>query len=129
MRFMREKPRRFMHSSKEIGPSLPSLSCVSTRHSRSARRKRCWSCSLTSHGASGAVQASRSQPSNAPAANAAARPLEWEPGGDDMSPAYTASALGVAGIFALVLLNAFFVATEFSLVAVRRTQVRLWESE
>ena len=46
-----------------------------------------------------------------------------------MSPEYTVALLGVAAIFALVLLNAYFVATEFSLVAVRRSQVKLWERE
>jgi len=46
-----------------------------------------------------------------------------------MSPAYTVSLIGVAAILVLVLLNAYFVATEFSLVAVRRSQVKLWERE
>ncbi len=46
-----------------------------------------------------------------------------------MSPEYTVALLGVAAIFALVLVNAYFVATEFSLVAVRRSQVTLWERE
>jgi CBS domain containing-hemolysin-like protein len=46
-----------------------------------------------------------------------------------MSPAYTVAALGVAAILGLVLVNAYFVATEFSLVAVRRSQVKLWERE
>jgi CBS domain containing-hemolysin-like protein len=46
-----------------------------------------------------------------------------------MSPAYTVAALGVAAILGLVLVNAYFVATEFSLVAVRRSQVKLWEQE
>jgi CBS domain containing-hemolysin-like protein len=36
------------------------------------------------------------------------------------------SLLGVLTIAALILLNAYFVATEFALVAVRRTQVELW---
>jgi CBS domain containing-hemolysin-like protein len=40
-----------------------------------------------------------------------------------------ASALGLLSIFALVAANAYFVATEFSLVAVRRSQVRLWQTE
>jgi CBS domain containing-hemolysin-like protein len=35
-------------------------------------------------------------------------------------------ALGLAAIPALVLANAYFVATEFALVAVRRSQVKLW---
>jgi putative hemolysin len=46
-----------------------------------------------------------------------------------MSPAYTAALLGVLAIFVLVLVNAYFVATEFSLVAVRRSQVKVWEHE
>ena len=46
-----------------------------------------------------------------------------------MSPGYTAALLGVAAILVLVLLNAYFVATEFSLVAVRRSQVKVWERE
>jgi CBS domain containing-hemolysin-like protein len=46
-----------------------------------------------------------------------------------MSPAYTVAAFGVAAILGLVLVNAYFVATEFSLVAVRRSQVKLWEGE
>jgi CBS domain containing-hemolysin-like protein len=40
-----------------------------------------------------------------------------------------ASALGLLSIAALVAANAYFVATEFSLVAVRRSQVRLWQAE
>ncbi|HVH20073.1 MAG TPA: hemolysin family protein [Myxococcota bacterium] len=36
------------------------------------------------------------------------------------------SLLGLLSIAALILLNAYFVATEFALVAVRRTQVELW---
>jgi CBS domain containing-hemolysin-like protein len=39
------------------------------------------------------------------------------------------SWLGLVAIFALVFLNAFFVATEFALVAVRRSQVQIWVSE
>jgi CBS domain containing-hemolysin-like protein len=39
------------------------------------------------------------------------------------------SFLGVGAIFALILLNAYFVATEFALVAVRRSQVQLWVTE
>jgi CBS domain containing-hemolysin-like protein len=46
-----------------------------------------------------------------------------------MSPAYTAALLGVAAILVLVLMNAYFVAAEFSIVAVRRSQVKLWEQE
>jgi len=40
-----------------------------------------------------------------------------------------ASALGLLSIFALVAANAYFVASEFSLVAVRKSQVRLWQAE
>jgi CBS domain containing-hemolysin-like protein len=40
-----------------------------------------------------------------------------------------ASALGLFSIAALVAANAYFVATEFSLVAVRKSQVRLWQKE
>jgi CBS domain containing-hemolysin-like protein len=39
------------------------------------------------------------------------------------------SILGLFGVVALVATNAFFVATEFSLVAVRRTQVEVWVAE
>ena len=39
------------------------------------------------------------------------------------------SVLGLVAIFALILLNAYFVATEFSLVAVRRSQVTIWVAE
>ncbi len=45
------------------------------------------------------------------------------------SPGLTLSALGLLAVAALVLTNAYFVATEFSLVAVRRTQIRLWVKE
>jgi CBS domain containing-hemolysin-like protein len=40
-----------------------------------------------------------------------------------------ASALGLFSIVALVAANAYFVASEFSLVAVRRSQLRLWQAE
>jgi CBS domain containing-hemolysin-like protein len=40
-----------------------------------------------------------------------------------------ASALGLFSIVALVAANAYFVASEFSLVAVRRSQVRLWQAQ
>ena len=40
-----------------------------------------------------------------------------------------ASALGLLSIAALVAANAYFVATEFSLVAVRRSQIRVWQAE
>ncbi|MDH5566693.1 MAG: hemolysin family protein, partial [Myxococcales bacterium] len=45
------------------------------------------------------------------------------------SPAYILSFFGLLAIFALVLVNAYFVATEFALVAVRRTQIELWVNE
>jgi CBS domain containing-hemolysin-like protein len=40
-----------------------------------------------------------------------------------------ASVGGLLGIIALVLANAYFVATEFALVAVRNTQIELWVAE
>lgn len=43
-----------------------------------------------------------------------------------MSSSLGISILGLFSIAALILLNAYFVATEFALVAVRRTQVELW---
>ncbi len=39
------------------------------------------------------------------------------------------TALGMIAIVALVLMNAYFVATEFALVAVRNTQIDLWVAE
>jgi CBS domain containing-hemolysin-like protein len=45
------------------------------------------------------------------------------------SPAIGASLLGLLVVAALILANAYFVATEFALVAVRRTQVQLWVAE
>jgi CBS domain containing-hemolysin-like protein len=39
------------------------------------------------------------------------------------------SFVAILGMVALILTNAYFVATEFALVAVRRTQVELWVSE
>ena len=45
------------------------------------------------------------------------------------SPALGVSALGLLAVFVLLLTNAYFVATEFALVAVRRTQVQLWVAE
>jgi CBS domain containing-hemolysin-like protein len=45
------------------------------------------------------------------------------------SPALGLSLLGLLVIAALILTNAYFVATEFALVAVRRTQIKLWVSE
>jgi magnesium and cobalt exporter, CNNM family len=44
-------------------------------------------------------------------------------------PEVVSLLLGLLALVALVVANAYFVATEFSLVAVRRSQVRLWESE
>jgi CBS domain containing-hemolysin-like protein len=45
------------------------------------------------------------------------------------SPVIGLSLLGLLAIAALILVNAYFVATEFALVAVRRTQVELWVEE
>jgi len=45
------------------------------------------------------------------------------------SPALGLSVLGLLAVAALILTNAYFVATEFALVAVRRTQVELWRAE
>jgi len=45
------------------------------------------------------------------------------------SPALGLSLLGLLAIAALILTNAYFVATEFALVAVRRTQIELWVAE
>ena len=45
------------------------------------------------------------------------------------SPELGSSVLGLFAVFALLLTNAYFVATEFALVAVRRTQIQLWVSE
>jgi CBS domain containing-hemolysin-like protein len=36
---------------------------------------------------------------------------------------------GLLAVFALVAMNAYFVASEFSLVAVRRSQIRIWQGE
>jgi CBS domain containing-hemolysin-like protein len=44
-------------------------------------------------------------------------------------PEIALSALGLLAIAALVLANAYFVATEFALVAVRRSQLKLWVRE
>jgi CBS domain containing-hemolysin-like protein len=44
-------------------------------------------------------------------------------------PGFARDALGLVAVVALVLANAYFVATEFALVAVRRSQVRLWIAE
>ena len=45
------------------------------------------------------------------------------------SPGLGLSLFGLLVIAALILANAYFVATEFALVAVRRTQVKLWVRE
>ena len=45
------------------------------------------------------------------------------------SPGLGLTVFGLFGVVALVAINAYFVATEFSLVAVRRTQVELWVAE
>jgi CBS domain containing-hemolysin-like protein len=46
-----------------------------------------------------------------------------------MSPGVGVSLFGLLTVFALVLANAYFVATEFALVAVRRSQLKLWLAE
>lgn len=58
------------------------------------------------------------------------RPVEF-PGSHSEAPPHLdpASAFGLLALFALVAMNAYFVATEFSLVAVRKSQVRIWQSE
>jgi CBS domain containing-hemolysin-like protein len=45
-----------------------------------------------------------------------------------MSPEFLWPGLGLLAVFVLVLANAYFVATEFSLVAVRRSQIKLWRA-
>jgi CBS domain containing-hemolysin-like protein len=45
------------------------------------------------------------------------------------SPTFGLSIGGLLAILALVLTNAYFVATEFALVAVRNTQIELWVAE
>jgi CBS domain containing-hemolysin-like protein len=45
------------------------------------------------------------------------------------SPGIGVSLVGLLVVVALLLTNAYFVATEFALVAVRRTQVQLWVEE
>jgi len=45
------------------------------------------------------------------------------------SPGIGAALIGLLAVVALILMNAYFVATEFALVAVRRTQVQLWVEE
>ena len=44
-------------------------------------------------------------------------------------PAYAWTAFGLVAVAALVLINAYFVASEFALVAVRRSQLKLWVAE
>jgi CBS domain containing-hemolysin-like protein len=44
-------------------------------------------------------------------------------------PAYAWTAFGLVAVAALVLINAYFVASEFALVAVRRSQLKLWAAE
>jgi len=44
-------------------------------------------------------------------------------------PGVALDALGLVAVLALVLANAYFVATEFALVAVRRSQIKLWVAE
>ena len=45
------------------------------------------------------------------------------------SPGLGFSLLGLVAVAVLILVNAYFVATEFALVAVRRTQIDMWVSE
>jgi CBS domain containing-hemolysin-like protein len=45
------------------------------------------------------------------------------------SPDLGLSLLGLLAVAALILANAYFVATEFALVAVRRSQLKLWVAE
>ena len=42
------------------------------------------------------------------------------------SPGLGLTVFGLLGVIVLVAINAYFVATEFALVAVRRTQIELW---
>ena len=44
-------------------------------------------------------------------------------------PAIATSLLGLLAVLALILANAYFVAIEFALVAVRRSQIKLWVAE
>jgi CBS domain containing-hemolysin-like protein len=46
-----------------------------------------------------------------------------------MDPDLPWTALGLVAIFALILSNAYFVAAEFALVAVRRSEIRIWQGE
>ena len=45
------------------------------------------------------------------------------------SPALGLSLVGIVAVVILLLTNAYFVATEFALVAVRRSQIKLWVRE
>jgi putative hemolysin len=45
------------------------------------------------------------------------------------SPALGLPLLGLLAVAALILANAYFVATEFALVAVRRSQIKVWVAE
>ena len=45
------------------------------------------------------------------------------------SPAIGLSLLGLLAVAGFILANAYFVATEFALVAVRRSQIKLWVAE
>jgi len=45
------------------------------------------------------------------------------------TPGFELTALGLLSVLALVLINAYFVATEFALVAVRRSELSLWVGE
>jgi CBS domain containing-hemolysin-like protein len=45
------------------------------------------------------------------------------------SPVLGLSLLGLVAVAALILANGYFVATEFALVAVRRSQLKLWAAE
>jgi magnesium and cobalt exporter, CNNM family len=46
-----------------------------------------------------------------------------------VSPGLSLVLLGMLAVASLILVNAYFVATEFALVAVRRTQIELWVRE
>ena len=45
------------------------------------------------------------------------------------SPGLGLTVFGLLGVLAFVAINGYFVATEFALVAVRRTQIELWVAE
>jgi len=46
-----------------------------------------------------------------------------------VTPGLDLALLGILAVASLILVNAYFVATEFALVAVRRTQIELWVRE